>query len=73
MAGFGLCYLGGQWTRDDVEIDQAFQDLSKMGYIKTVIVDPDFQGKSEGRAILQSMLQIAKNASNTQVLLHAWD
>ncbi len=65
--------MGGQWTRDDVEIDQSFQDLSKMGYIKTIIVDPDFQGKNEGRAILHSMLQTAKNASDTQLLVHAWD
>lgn len=70
---FWICYLWWNWNRNDVEIDKQFWDLSKIAYIKTIIIDPENQGKSEWAAIITTMLDNARKAWNNQVILHAWD
>ncbi|MDP2103539.1 MAG: GNAT family N-acetyltransferase, partial [Candidatus Gracilibacteria bacterium] len=73
MVGFGICYLGGKWSSIDIDIDPSFSDISDIGYIKTIIVDPSLQGRNIGQMILSSMIHNARKIGNRQLLLHAWD
>lgn len=73
LVWFWICYNGWNWDNNDVEIDNQFTELSQIAYIKTIIVDPNYQWKKEWVAILKHLLSKAILAWNKIALLHAWD
>lgn len=70
---FWICYLWGKWDTSDVEIDERFDNLDKIGYIKTIVIDPGLQWKNYWSVLLKVLLENAKEAGNENILLHAWN
>lgn len=70
---FWICYLWGKWNTSDVEIDERPDSLDKIGYIKTIVIDPALQWRDYGSTLLKVLLRNAKEAGNENILLHAWN
>ena len=42
IIGFWLCYIAWKWAKDNIQIDESIQNISKIWYIKTIIIDPKY-------------------------------
>lgn len=70
---FWICYMWWNWSREEVEIDNKFKDLSQIAYIKTIIISPEYQWKALWGVLIENLITNSKKVWNTSLLLHAWD